>query len=234
MSMESTTEETAPPWRAARPRPAASLVLVREGPGGPEVLLGRRGAGARFMPGRYVFPGGRVQRSDSLPWAGEAIAADVEARLLAHARAALRETFEETGLLLARPVANGMAANAAPAAGASEVERALALRRLVPALDALRPIGRAITPARSPIRFHARFFLADGALAAGSPAAGEELEDVRWCAVGERIPAPMSDVTRFMLRHALAVWRGEASAGLPLYRYVRGIRRVQWSGAAAP
>jgi hypothetical protein len=104
----------------------------------------------------------------------------------------------------------------------------------VPALDALRPIGRAITPARSPIRFHARFFLADGALAAGSPAAGEELEDVRWCAVGERIPAPMSDVTRFMLRHALAVWRGEASEGLPLYRYVRGIRRVQWSGAAAP
>jgi len=225
VSVQSTTEE-ASPWRAARPRAAASLVLVREGPAGPEVLLGRRGAGARFMPGRYVFPGGRVQRSDASPWAGEAAAA--EPRLLAHARAALRETFEETGLLIARPAANG-----APAGGASEVERALAARLLAPALDALRPIGRAITPSRSPIRFHARFFLADGALAVGPLAIGEELEDLRWCAVGERVPAPMSDVTQFMLRHALAVWRGEAPDGLPLYRYVRGLRRVQWSDAAS-
>ncbi|HKW55708.1 MAG TPA: hypothetical protein VJO12_18620, partial [Stellaceae bacterium] len=57
---------------AARPRDAASLILLRDGARGLEVLIGRRGKGARFMPGRYVFPGGRIADDDAGPWQGEA------------------------------------------------------------------------------------------------------------------------------------------------------------------
>src|SRR5260370_37304698 len=88
--------------RPARPRDAASLILLRDGKAGLEVLIGRRGKGARFMPGRYVFPGGRITLGDARPWQGEASApADVTDRsFLALKRAALREAFEETGLVI--------------------------------------------------------------------------------------------------------------------------------------
>jgi 8-oxo-dGTP pyrophosphatase MutT (NUDIX family) len=85
--------------KPVRPRDAASLILLREGKSGLEVLIGRRGKGARFMPGRYVFPGGRVTPEDARAWAGER-ADPAPAGLLALKRAALRETFEETGLVL--------------------------------------------------------------------------------------------------------------------------------------
>jgi len=57
--------------KPVRPRDAASLILLRERSTGLEVLLGRRGKDARFMPGRYVFPGGRVTAEDARRWAGE-------------------------------------------------------------------------------------------------------------------------------------------------------------------
>src|SRR5260370_26023614 len=85
--------------RPARPRDAASLILLRDGKTGLEVLIGRRGTGARFMPGRYVFPGGRVTTADARPWAGEP-GGDGAPTFLALKHAALRETFEETGLVV--------------------------------------------------------------------------------------------------------------------------------------
>src|SRR5258708_3357691 len=105
MSEQGGTEKTsvAPaPRSRVRPRHAASLILLREGPSGLTVLMGRRGLSARFMPGFYVCPGGRVAEDDRDPWAGEAVAAEGNAfRRLA--RAALRETFEETGILVGVP-----------------------------------------------------------------------------------------------------------------------------------
>jgi 8-oxo-dGTP pyrophosphatase MutT (NUDIX family) len=82
-----------------RPRDAASLILLRDGKAGLEVLIGRRGKGARFMPGRYVFPGGRVTAEDARTWAGEP-GGDKVPGFLALKHAALRETFEETGLVV--------------------------------------------------------------------------------------------------------------------------------------
>jgi 8-oxo-dGTP pyrophosphatase MutT (NUDIX family) len=92
-------------------RPAATLILVREGPGAPEVLLMKRSASARFMPGAYVFAGGAVDPSD----AAEAVYAlcpdfpderasrrlNVPAHGLSYYVAAAREAFEECGLLMA-------------------------------------------------------------------------------------------------------------------------------------
>ena len=206
-----------------RPRPAASLVLLRVGAAGPEVLLGRRGGGARFMPGVYVFPGGRVHSSDTRPWLGEAEDGSGRPPLLRRfARAALRETFEETGLLIGRPAA---ASVESPRRPLTLVEEAYRSQGLAPALDALRPVGRAITPNSSPVRFHARFFLADGSLAVGAPQSGEELEDLGWYGVEGALP-PLANVTRFMLERAIEAWRGGGSEAQPLFRYYGGRERI--------
>lgn len=209
--------------RPARPRPAASLVLLREGGRGLEVLLGRRGGGARFMPGVYVFPGGRATRHDALPWEGEpADAAGQPDPLLRRlARSALRETFEETGLVIGRPHAAG-APSLPRRRPLSPIETAYRAHGMRPALDLLRFIGRAITPAASPIRFDARFFLADGSFAAGEIDAGDELEDLRWHPLAAEPPGPMRRVTKFMLRHAARVWQGEAGAEIPFFTHRLG------------
>jgi len=215
---------------SARPRQAASLILIRAGREGSEVLTGRRGGRARFMPGRYVFPGGATVPADRYPWIGETGA---PARLggakdtLRLARAALRETWEETGLLLAR--GGGEAAVARRAL--SPVESALAQRRLRPDLGLLTYLGRAITPTSSPIRFHARFFLGDGRDASGELVGNGELEDLAWRPVAAALAHDLSDVTRYMLTHALAVRQGTTNA-TPLYRYVSAAVRI--SAAAAP
>jgi 8-oxo-dGTP pyrophosphatase MutT (NUDIX family) len=199
----------------ARPRDAASLILLREGERGLEVLIGRRGKGARFMPGRYVFPGGRTAPGDARPWQGEASApeAAAERALLALKRAALRETFEETGLVIGRPVPAGARSDGA----LSAIEQAYRAAGAAPAPELLRLIGRAITPTNSPIRFHARFFIADGAHALGRLVPCEELDDLHWHPVAEEPPGAMQNVTRFMLTCALDAWRGAATAEPPLY-----------------
>ena len=108
-----------PPSEPAVPRPAATVVLLRDRDEGPEVVLLRRVRNAGFVPGAWVFPGGRVDAADAAPellarWRGPApsevarrLDMDVDASpsAMAYLLAALRETFEETGLLLARDAA---------------------------------------------------------------------------------------------------------------------------------
>ena len=88
-----------------RPRDAASLILLRGEGDGLEVLVGRRSARAKFMPGVYVFPGGGIEAPDRLPWSVEAGAESLAPRLRRGARAALRETWEEVGVLVGRGAA---------------------------------------------------------------------------------------------------------------------------------
>lgn len=198
--------------KPVRPRDAASLVLLRDGKTGLEVLIGRRGQGARFMPGRYVFPGGRVMTEDSRPWAGE-IEDEEKSRFLALKRAALRETFEETGLVVGERRNPSGKTNGAM----SPVEEAYRALGMSPAPQLLRLVGRAITPAASPIRFHARFFVADGGYAAGDLVPCEELDDLHWHPVDGEPPGTMQNVTRFMLHCAVEAWRGAAPPEPPLY-----------------
>jgi 8-oxo-dGTP pyrophosphatase MutT (NUDIX family) len=209
-----------------RPRHAASLVLLREGPAGIAVLMGRRGSSARFMPGFYVCPGGRVAADDRERWRaelGEPRAADGVA-FLRLARAALRETFEETGILVGSPAATaGTAARFA-------IEAAYAAHCIAPDLGLLTYIGRAITPTASPMRFDTRFFLSDGSHAVGTFADSAELDDVAWHAADPEADRSMSGVTRFMLARALAVWRGDAAAA-PLYRHIDNRAYVAMPGA---
>jgi 8-oxo-dGTP pyrophosphatase MutT (NUDIX family) len=211
------TGAVAEPPRRVRPRHAASLVLLREDSKGLSVLMGRRGLSARFMPGFYVCPGGRVAVDDRQRWAVEMEASLTDAADTAFhrlARAALRETFEETGILVGVP-----AATKAMPATRFPIEAAYAERGVVPDLRLLTFIGRAITPTASPVRFDTRFFLADGAYAVGGHADSAELDDVAWHSADPDADRTMSGVTRFMLSRAIAVWRGDR-APAPLYRHI--------------
>jgi 8-oxo-dGTP pyrophosphatase MutT (NUDIX family) len=203
-----------------RARDAASLILLRGEGRDLELLVGRRPLHVRFMPGVYVFPGGAVDAEDSRPWQVESDAAALPPRLLRCARAALRETWEEAGVLFGRAAA----APLAPRRG-SAIAAAYAAAGLVAAIDRLSYVGRAITPARVFRRFNTRFFLGDGADVVGEPQTSDELEDVCWHPIGRMPLHPLRDVSQFMLDRAIAVRRGEA-APPPLFCTVAGRRRI--------
>jgi 8-oxo-dGTP pyrophosphatase MutT (NUDIX family) len=195
-----------------RPRDAASLILLRGEGKALEVLAGRRPLNVKFMPGVYVFPGGAIDPPDRIAWSIESGTETLGPRLARSARAAVRETWEEAGVLIGRP---GDLPPAAPAH--APVEQAYLERGLVAAMDLLTYVGRAITPSHSFRRFNTRFFLGDGNDVHGDPVASEELEDVGWHPVGHEAFASFRDVTRFMLARAIALRQGTASGEAPLF-----------------
>ena len=193
---------------AVKPRDAASLVIVRGRGSDTRVLLGRREPRHRFMPDVWVFPGGRVDQKDARsPVSSElapAVAAKLEARwsptrARALAVAAVRETFEETGLAFGELVDG----------------------QLRPSLGGLDYLARAITPALSPIRFHARFFLADAAEGSGQLGGDGELLDLRWIPIPEAMELPIINVTRFVLQEAARRAAGQPSQGVLSIRFRR-------------
>ena len=173
-----------PPQVPAVPRPAATILLMRDGEGGLEVLLMCRGRGAGFVPGAYVFPGGRVDGTDVEPHVvehldglDEAAAAkrlelpDGDPPALAYYLAALREAFEETGILVARLPGGGAPATAAtdPSVDAlrddlmeDRVTFAQVLEGMGCRLDggAVEYMAHWITPEVEPRRYDTRFFAA--------------------------------------------------------------------------
>lgn len=160
------------------PRDASTVVLLRDGDDGVEVLLLQRPGSMKFVPGAHVFPGGSLSPRDAeFSWppdhedAGrlaEAFGCSVPAAG-ALAAAGVRETFEEAGVLLASSDARAVPAADLRGWGDSRedlVTDTLGLRDLLSGkglelrLDWLRPLSRWITPAWSPIRFDTRFFVA--------------------------------------------------------------------------
>lgn len=187
------------PTRPVRPRDAATLIVIRTCDRGPMCLMGRRHADSAFMPGWFVFPGGSVDGADRAANSASQLdltrigAMGVGGRARAAralATAAVRETYEEAGVMIADP---GDVGNA-PGPTFDEMRR----RGVAPALGRLVYLGRAITPAISPIRFHARFFLtrleSDGAELRGDG----ELHDLSWVPLTEVASMPTIDITRFM------------------------------------
>lgn len=208
----------------AVPRDAASLILLRHEGGATQVLIGRRSTAARFMPGFYVFPGGRVGAEDELHLGAEPLQSrSTYTGELTLMHAAVRETYEETGLLLGYPalIEDGRPVRTA-------LEAAYHAWGLRPAIDVLKYVGRAITPRQSPMRFNTRFFSADGRLAHGALTGNGELEDLGWRTLEECQLLPMADVTRFMLKHATTA---SAERGNVIYHYVRGIPRIRREAA---
>ncbi|MBX6424786.1 MAG: NUDIX domain-containing protein [Variibacter sp.] len=191
-----------------RPRDAATLIVIdRSGPA-PRVLMGRRHAAHAFMPGKYVFPGGRVEPYDGRMPALGALAPEHEARLLkrvsraspararAIALAAIRETCEEVGLLLGRRT------DEAPKAP-SPAWRPFADAQVVPDLSQLHFIARAITPPRRNRRFDARFFAADaeaiGHRIDGVVGPHSELDEIVWISITDAKRLDLPTITHVVL-----------------------------------
>ncbi|GLZ33000.1 NUDIX hydrolase [Lentzea sp. NBRC 105346] len=172
-------------------RDAVTVVLLRDGAEGLEAFLLRRVTGMAFAGGMTVFPGGGVDRRDadaSVAWAGpdpawwgQVFGVD-EATARAFVCAAVRETFEESGVLLAGPDATSVVADTRPFAAARKalVDRELSLAQfladanLVLRADLLRPWANWVTPVGEPRRYDTRFFVA--ALPEGQLADGETTE----------------------------------------------------------
>jgi len=183
------------------PRPSATLVLLRPGPQGAEVLMLQRARNAAFLGGAYVFPGGALEPQDSdegvLRRVRGLTAEQANARLglavgsLSYYVAAIRESFEEAGVLLVQN-ADGSLVTADRAASLrryrqrSFAELLEAENLFIPG-DALAYFGHWVTPAGRPRRFDTRFFVAlapEGQ--AGSNDATETVNDV-WLRPAEAI-----------------------------------------------
>ena len=159
-------------------RHAASLIVLREDTA---MLMGVRAAGHRFMPSRWVFPGGAVDRADAMAPVASGLSRPVRALLersatpvlaQAIAVAAARELQEETGLSLGDP----------------------------PALAGFDYLGRMITPLDSPIRFNARFFVVAAAAVTGQPLGSGELERLRWLTPEDALALDLARPTRTVVR----------------------------------
>ncbi|MBV8288487.1 MAG: NUDIX hydrolase [Hyphomicrobiales bacterium] len=191
-----------------RPKDAATLILVDRGGRVPKVLLGKRHHGHKFMPGKFVFPGGRVDPADRHMPVARPLDPSTEAHLMkrlqrpsaaktrAFALAAIRETFEETGLLLG---VHGQATAKVPHGPWT----AFAAANVLPDLGALHFIGRAITPPGRPRRFDARFFTMDASAIAqrvdGVIGPDAELVELVWMPLADAKALDMPAVTGVML-----------------------------------
>jgi 8-oxo-dGTP pyrophosphatase MutT (NUDIX family) len=183
----------------ATPRDASTVVLLRDGPDGLLVYMLRRVSSMKFAPGAYVFPGGSVDPRDtdiSVGWAGSSPAewgaafdaGEALARELVCA--AVRETFEESGVLLAGPAEDAIVPDTSgddwEADRQALLDRTLSLaemlarRGLVLRADLLRPWAHWITPEIEVRRYDTRFFVA--ALPAGQRTrdVSTESDQVAW------------------------------------------------------
>ncbi|MGL4727388.1 MAG: NUDIX hydrolase [Bosea sp. (in: a-proteobacteria)] len=184
------------------------IILDRSG-AEPKVLMGRRHPGHKFMPGKFVFPGGRIEASDRRMAACGALSTICEARLMSRvqrptisraralALAAIRETFEETGLLF------GQAGHGTPSAPAGSTWESFAAHGIFPDLEAVTLVARAITPPGRPKRFDTRFFVTDAAQVAAKVedviSADSELVELVSVTFSEALTLDLPTITKRVL-----------------------------------
>ncbi|TMJ25590.1 MAG: NUDIX hydrolase [Alphaproteobacteria bacterium] len=188
-----------------RPKDAATIILIDRSGAEPKVLMGRRHHGHKFMPGKFVFPGGRVEAHDRYVPVGGELDPSVESRLMQRLRrpsrirarvlavAAIREASEETGLLLGTKVAS------VP----KFPDDAFAEAGVQPSLDELHFIARAITPPHRPRRFDTRFFAADARAIAhrveGIIGPDAELVELIWVPIAAAKELDLPSITHVVL-----------------------------------
>lgn len=224
--------------RAAKPQPirdAATLILYRRVGGRLEVLMGERHGASAFMPNRFVFPGGRLDAADYRIRPAAPLNPVSAARLgrsrrtgprkaLGLALAAIRETYEETGLRIAAPVERITCP--------SPSWTAFCEAGLGPAPESLLYICRAITPPGRPRRFDARFFAAPAEAAQGVLRPSAELDKLDWVTPEETRDLLLPNITQYVLAN-LGEWLAPEAAADPdrptPFHYMRhGQRQLDW------
>jgi len=177
------------PKTAVKPKDAATLILWRRSSKGYEVLMGHRAASMRFMPGRLVFPGGRVDPADRR--------VPVLAPLPDFTRACLER---RAGPRIAQAIA---------VAAVRELEEETALRigegAARPDLSSLSYLCRAVTPPMSPVRFNARFLMAPAEAATGEVQGSGELENIGFFEIEDAHRLKLAPITAQVLLEFAAV-----------------------------
>jgi 8-oxo-dGTP pyrophosphatase MutT (NUDIX family) len=222
-----------------KPRNSATLILIDRTEQIPRVLLGRRHLRHRFMPGKFVFPGGRIEGADRLMPVAAPLHERDAARLMqrlrrpsaakaaAFALAAVRETYEETGLMLG---VRGDGPIKTPL-GAWEP---FAKAGILPDLSKIHFIARAITPPKRPLRFDSRFFAADVSAVAhrvdGFVGPEAEFVELVWLPINEARSLDMPGITAVVLEELTDRIATGMSADhpVPLYRMLhrRFVREI--------
>src|SRR5580692_7659166 len=214
------------PGPALRPKDAATLIIVRRDKDGMRVLMGQRHARMAFQPNKFVFPGGRIDPCDQRISVGGELRPDVAkkvehgispARARGLALAAVRETFEETGVLI------GERSAAIPRTRAPAWQRYFS-HGIVPRLDRFTLIARAITPPGRTRRFDARFFMVDADAIAHEVDAThhEELLTPTWLTLAEARALDLMSITRRVLEEAEARAIDGGDRPVPFFRFTRG------------
>ncbi|MEQ5827373.1 NUDIX hydrolase [Sulfitobacter sp. NFXS29] len=205
-------------------RNAATVIVLRDRHVTPHILMGQRGAKAAFMPNKFVFPGGAVDATDAQVPLAAPVNALCHGRLcddaepsLAHAIAvaAIRELWEETGLVLGRKGAWG--------GDVPPDWQTFAATGHLPDASALQFVFRALTPPGRPRRFDARFFLVDAEDIASDPddfdAACDELSHLQWVPLSQARSFDMPFITEVVLAEVAARARDtNPPASVPFFK----------------
>ena len=225
-----------------RPKDAATLILVDRSHTTPKVLVGKRHDNVVFMPGKFVFPGGRVDQADNRVPVAASIPQELEANLLkgspkvtaSRARslavAAIREACEETGLCLGRKVEKPVKLDGA--------WKPFSEAGLLPDPSSLFLIARAITPPGRVRRFDTRFFTADASAIAhrveGVIHADAELVELVWVEIGSQPLADAHAMTKNVLAELdrrLATGPLRHDAPVPFFHFYGGKMQKDVLGA---
>lgn len=230
---------TEPP--IVEPRDSGSLIIVDRSGGDPRLLLGKRHERQAFVPGKFVFPGGGVDAGDLVMRAADELAPVEVERLLYDMKgepsslraraimlAALRETFEETGLVIGTP--------GKPDAGAPVAWQPFLSHGHLPKLGGIRLVMRAITPPARTRRYDARFFYVPAAsVALRTDVRDDEFSELRWMTFAEALALDLHDVTRSVIEHVerLGADLDRPEARLPV-PYFYGSSDEEWISDQIP
>ena len=191
-----------------KPKDAASVIIIKYYRGKYYALMGRRPSDSKFMPGVYVFPGGALEKDDFYiskyynlknnlsNFKNKAYSNN---HSMAIQLAAIRETAEETGLFLGKK-RNIININSFPK---KNIWSKFYTKSLIPEIDKLIFLGRAITPSFMKIRFHARFFIALSDNFEGEINSNGELEKLDWINIKNVKSMNIADVTEFMIEQVI-------------------------------
>jgi len=220
--------------KAAIPRDAATLILIDFKEKVPKILMGKRHTNHSFMPDKFVFPGGRVDPSDRKMNIASPLDQIVEDKLLlrvkspspmkarALALASIRETFEETGVMI------GEKGLGSPPAIPNTPWEGFTKQEIWPSLDQLHFVARAITPARHQKRFDTRFFLADASHIAtiqdGIVGPDAELTEIAWVSLGNAKALDLPSITASIIDEVAVRLNGglERFQPVPFFHEFRG------------
>lgn len=218
--------------KSVTPKDAATLILVDRSGKAPRVLLGKRHAGHAFMPGKYVFPGGRLDAADRMMTPLDDLGEVCARRLGQHvtkwnpgrgralALASIRETAEETGLLIGKSDEKKVESKA-------DSWAPFVSKQIRPSLSALIFVARAITPPKRPRRFDTRFFLADrkdvGGEIAGIVGPETELVSLDWLTFDDALEADLPNITKVVVREiASRLETGDLLRPAPFFNFRNG------------